>query len=305
MSKFSEKCKKLLVENGSNVYRISKSTSLERTTLQRMVTGKRLPSIDFVKIFCKALCLSFSEEQELLELYKIELLGESTYKSLKSIFELFTLLTDLEEENSQITRSVIQNYDPVLISPTSSYPYDTNLLIHFVFYDVTHSQKSSVIYTNLPSENTMLFHHLNQMSLQSSSEISIKHLIRFHSNTADTFSNLESLNQILPLCFLDQISYEPYYYYQKFLTTEQEDMLYPYYIITPNYVVQLSNNTTRGILHSDSLIVQQYLEEFQCILSHASPLLYKPDSLENAMEKYFCSPPPPGKFLHWNPPHVT
>ena len=55
MSKFSEKCKQLLSENGSNVYRISKSASLERTALQRMVTGKRLPSQDIVKSFCQAL----------------------------------------------------------------------------------------------------------------------------------------------------------------------------------------------------------------------------------------------------------
>lgn len=62
MSKFSEKCKELLFENGSNVYRISKSASLERTTLQRMVTGKRLPNPEFLKSFCSALRLSFSEE---------------------------------------------------------------------------------------------------------------------------------------------------------------------------------------------------------------------------------------------------
>lgn len=292
MSKFSEKCKELLAENGSNVYRISKSTSLERTTLQRMVTGKRLPNMDFLKIFCKALRLSFSEEQELLELYKMEVIGESTYKSQKSILELFAHLTDLEKESGQISRSVIQNSDPVLVSPISIHPYDTDLLIHFVFHDMVHSQKDSVIYTNLPSDSTMLFQHLNQLPPQNSFRISVKHLILFHSNVADTYSNLESLNQILPLCFLDQISYEPYYYYRKFLAMNQEHMLYPYYIITSNYVVQLSNDLKRGILHSDSLIVQQYLEEFQHILSHASPLLYKPDSLENAMERYFCSTPP-------------
>ena len=49
MSKFSEKCKELLIENGYNVYRLSQAASLERTTLQRMVTGKRLPGPEFVE----------------------------------------------------------------------------------------------------------------------------------------------------------------------------------------------------------------------------------------------------------------
>ena len=50
MSKFSEKCKELLIENGYNVYRLSQAASLERTTLQRMVTGKRLPDLNLSNI---------------------------------------------------------------------------------------------------------------------------------------------------------------------------------------------------------------------------------------------------------------
>lgn len=49
MSRFSEQCKELIRENGTNVYRMSKEFSLEVTALQRMVTGKRLPNIDFSK----------------------------------------------------------------------------------------------------------------------------------------------------------------------------------------------------------------------------------------------------------------
>ena len=44
MSRFSEQCKELIRENGTNVYRMSKEFSLEVTALQRMVTGKRLPN---------------------------------------------------------------------------------------------------------------------------------------------------------------------------------------------------------------------------------------------------------------------
>lgn len=120
MSKFSEKCKQLLSENGSNVYRISKSASLERTALQRMVTGKRLPSQDIVKSFCQALRISFSEEQELMELYKMELIGLSAYKNQKCIFRLFEHLTELEKMNAQASRNVIDNSDLVLVSPVSN-----------------------------------------------------------------------------------------------------------------------------------------------------------------------------------------
>lgn len=79
MSRFSEKCKELLAENGTNVYRLSATSSLERTALQRMVTGKRLPGIEFVKQFCKVLRIPVSDEAYLMELYFIESLGEDVY----------------------------------------------------------------------------------------------------------------------------------------------------------------------------------------------------------------------------------
>lgn len=85
MSRFSEQCKELIQENGTNVYRMSKEFSLEVTALQRMVTGKRLPNIDFVKKFCECLRIPETEKSTLLELYKIEQVGENTYYSRKCI----------------------------------------------------------------------------------------------------------------------------------------------------------------------------------------------------------------------------
>lgn len=303
MSKFSEKCKELLVENGSNVYRISKSASLERTTLQRMVTGRRIPNIDFVKTFCKALRLSLSEEQELMRLYKMEVIGEATYKSQESILHLFQHLAELEKSNMQLSRNVIQNGDLVLVSPLAKHPYDTDLLVHYIFQNVLHSEKDSFIYTNLPSESPLLLQYLSHFISKSSGKVLVKQLVFFHSNVADIYVNLEILSQILPLCFLENISYEPCYYYRKFINTDQEYSLYPYYIITPDHVLQLSSDLKRSILHSEQQLVQHYQEEFEHIMVHSSPLIYKPDSMEAAMEKYFGSTPP-AKFLRWNPPCV-
>ena len=84
-------------ENGTNVYRLSNSSSLERTTLQRMVTGKRLPGIDFVKQFCKELRMSAAEEQQLMELYHIEQIGEDVYQNRMIIRNLLRYLANLEK----------------------------------------------------------------------------------------------------------------------------------------------------------------------------------------------------------------
>lgn len=97
MSQFSEKCKELIEKNDTNVYRMSKAFDLDWTTLQRMKTGKRLPNEDFILRFCDCLQLSASEKKELLELYKIEQLGENTYYSRQCIRQLFSQLVKAQK----------------------------------------------------------------------------------------------------------------------------------------------------------------------------------------------------------------
>lgn len=72
MSDFSNKCREYLKDTGENVYQLSASSGLDRTSLQRMITGKRLPGIDFVRQFCDSLRINPSQRRELMELYKIE-----------------------------------------------------------------------------------------------------------------------------------------------------------------------------------------------------------------------------------------
>ena len=93
MSKFSEKCKEYISRSNRNVYQIAKFSGLERTMIQRMVSGSRLPDINAVKLFCKHIQITKMEEEELLELYKMEKVGKEKFYSLdlekldKLIFE--------------------------------------------------------------------------------------------------------------------------------------------------------------------------------------------------------------------------
>mgnify|MGYP000341000041 FL=1 len=48
MSDFSEKCRQYIEDTGTNIYQLSKISGLDRTSLQRMVTGKRLPGPEFI-----------------------------------------------------------------------------------------------------------------------------------------------------------------------------------------------------------------------------------------------------------------
>ena len=85
MSQFSDACKALIKNKNTTVYRMSKEFALDWTTLQRMVSGKRLPNQGFVQRFCDSLQLTESESREILEYYKMEQLGRNTYINRRHI----------------------------------------------------------------------------------------------------------------------------------------------------------------------------------------------------------------------------
>lgn len=150
MSQFSDKCKKLLQENGSNVYQLSLSASLERTTLQRMITGKRLPNIDFVKSFCRALRISQFEEIELLKLYKIETMGETAYHNEEIILQFLQRLKALEKNNYQECIASVDYESIELSSHISRQRHDTRLMLHFILAKEFTYQEDGTVYTNIP-----------------------------------------------------------------------------------------------------------------------------------------------------------
>ena len=58
-----------------------------------MITGKRLPGIDFVRQFCDSLRINPSQRRELMELYKIEKIGKEIYYNRKYIQELLRVIS--------------------------------------------------------------------------------------------------------------------------------------------------------------------------------------------------------------------
>ena len=92
MSEFSSKCREYIKNTGETVYQLSASSGLDRTSLQRMITGKRLPGTDFVRQFCDSIRINPAQRQELMELYKIEKIGKEVYCNRKYIQELLHII---------------------------------------------------------------------------------------------------------------------------------------------------------------------------------------------------------------------
>lgn len=278
MSRFSEKCKEIMLENGTNVYRLSTTSSLERTTLQRMVTGKRLPNIDFFKRFCHELRMPLAERKELTELYKAEMLGESVYQSRKCIKNLLQMLGTLDSGSETESAFYFTPHKNSTISAnfTHSTASDVELkIISLLNVFFSSSIDPAYIYTNLPANDGSFFHMLEIMHKQYPDKVyTIQHLIHFHMNTSSAPYNLNILASILPWALSSTTDYTPWYYYSRLQEHDFTQLLFPYFIITPEQVLLISGDLTQAVMHQDSTTIKIYMQEYEKIRSLSAPLFH-------------------------------
>ncbi|MEE0857915.1 MAG: helix-turn-helix domain-containing protein [Acutalibacteraceae bacterium] len=85
----------------TSIYSLYKITGIERTKLQRIKNGQRLPSNEDIEKISRALSLTVFEKKRLYQALEIETIGEDKYKSrgctkqfLEDLFYVFQNSTD-------------------------------------------------------------------------------------------------------------------------------------------------------------------------------------------------------------------
>lgn len=303
MSEFSERCRQLLINSGSNVYQMAKHSSLDKTSIQRMVTGKRLPSLDFVKEFCSYLRISPIEKKELLELYEIEKVGKSEYMSrcyIKSLIENLSFLDEDDTENISFSET---------LDYCETFPPMPNVesKILFVLQSELKIDKNPEILFNLPTSYRYIFFILKGLFAEFEGEASVKHLITLNKNPLNTIypcQNLEALSNILPLSEILKNIYLPYYLYNNLTLGDEKMLIMPYYIITSKYLLTISSDFKTVSLHDSDTVIRVYRKEFYRIFNMAQPLIKYADNtfkIINHLQENYIEYGLPSHTLEFHP----
>lgn len=263
MSEFSERCKEYIHLSGTNVYQIAQLSNLDRTSLQRMVTGKRLPGIKFVKEFCNYLKINQLEKEELLELYQIETLGKETYYNRRCIHKL------LEYVNMAVTFSGDKKEELVsklLVGNTMLIPVETEKAIDKFLRQCFFDQASTELYTNFPPNQAAIYQIMLRIAEQFDGLPIIRHLFAIQKNPvlfSEESMNLNIFFNTLSFALCGYDSYYPYFYYSNSSSRDDIYDLYPYYLICESSVLLITSDFSGSILLEEKEIVRSYLEEFR------------------------------------------
>ncbi|SHK93528.1 hypothetical protein [Hespellia stercorisuis] len=280
MSAFSDKCKKMIKENGTTVYRLSIETGLERTALQRMVNGQRIPNVDFVNQFISALRIPRKDKSELLELYQCESTGETTYYNRRYIRRIINNMI-IEAYNNDIPDSnrLSDNADQLLSSKLE-------VVLNDVLEEGIKNNNDDSIKTNYPITNASFIRSVLRLSKKYTNTVKIQHMFSMKIKPEEVMHNLKTLNYMLPLVNSQYLEYEGYFQYSRMEDNGYSLMLYPFYIMTNNCVLLFNNTLSEYILVKVPELVSHYHTEFEKILSNSIPLIEIAESNSDALIKY-------------------
>ncbi|MDO5423255.1 MAG: helix-turn-helix transcriptional regulator [Eubacteriales bacterium] len=292
MSHLSERCQQFLTENGTSVYQLSKTSGLDRASLHRLVTGKRIPTLEFLTKFCSAMRLNQADIRELMALYEEAHAGPIVYRNRQLIHQILFNLSDLTKDSGDPSAPI--SGDPAAdIFPLPAQAHtslQTRALIEQFLDNVFKNPATDgEILTNVPLGRMELLPVVYNLHKRYPKEVRLRHLFYFSSNPSladESNPNLEIIKWILPMALTNFDSYEPCYTYLKASKNDMEMLLWPYYLISGDTAVVVSASLQAAIVHRDPGTVAMYRQEMEALLSHSKPLLISTHTLQDSLDFY-------------------
>lgn len=281
MSQFSEMLKKLVEDNGITVYKLAKDAGLDRTTIQRSLSGERLPGVSFVQRLCDYMRVSPAERNELMELYVISKIGEDIYNGRKCIEKIIEQIAELHiyQNTGQAVKKTVEPFDDLAQGAKAFVgQYAVNKLIREVLEDEGYNSHAPDICLCAPFAFSYLYDCLHQLYWEQNGNLSITHLIAFHKNPysgKNPNMNLLLLSSVLPFAFCMGNGYQPYYHYNSSQEETSDMSAMPFYFLTTKHLVTISADFKSAILYNDLQIISIYRKHFCEVKANSNPLVQK------------------------------
>lgn len=294
MSEFSDLLSSYIDEKKIKVYALLEYCNLDRSTMYKIINGKRNPSSEtvFQKI-TEFLHLTPVEYRRFKEAYLISKLGKDLYyrrkyteKYLvdfpKNFSEEPVLFLDdlrkMKDDNysADMALRVSGNTSGCIVVSTH---LELNHLLYYMISAETQKLSGKIVLLLQPDYEFLL----NMLSsLKPTGNLKIKHTFCVSKTNQMTENheiyNLMYLNKILPLYF-SNLDYHPYYFY--------EDIFSHYYsmnglscmILTSEFAITCNSEYTMGIFYKDPAVVSMLWNLYDSYQDKCRPLFYAADYL--------------------------
>ena len=297
MSEFSEACKKQIEISGTNVCQIAKQSGLDRTTLQKMVQGNRLPSQRFVEEFCDNLLINKTEREELLRLFQMEKIGRDKYFCRREVENMLCNSRDLKNslEKPFFLRSIFVQPSEDGASGAGRQVRKLSLdmeIITAIQYVIqracTSDAEKILIYMDIFPGTFYAIQQIIQEKKSGNDRIRCCQLVNFfHKNgsTRGLQKNVQNLHTVISFALACPDGYELRYFYK---TLDETDpcRIWPHYVVTEKDVLLIAEDGKSGILIEDEEIAAVYLSRLRKMRKAAKNLFTFTGSVRELLTHY-------------------
>lgn len=283
MSKFSEYLRNLINESGESISAISRSIGAERTSIHKALSDERVLPYKVVQNLARHFNLSLDERQEFLRLYYILLQGEESYRNRQAVCELLNHLSSVEfHKIAPPVASKLPSVNSLIRGEYAVHSVIRSLLIS------ESEQEKAEFHLLLPSKLNLTI-ELMELWL-SGREFYVDQILCFYTQKDASVENIRLLGSVIPLCMASVGKYQPYYFHN----TSDAVTLSPmsYYIITPNYLLQFSEDLSCAQLQGMPELIEHYNNYYQRLIQCCDPLTQCNTSILDILQEYITTTAP-------------
>lgn len=284
MSKFSIFLRNLIEDSGESISYIARSIEAERTSIHKALTDERILSYKVVRALARHFNLPVDKKKEFFRLYDILLQGEETYENRQAVCNLlndlssirFSMLPPPQVDKIELTSRLIKGEYAV-----------RNAIRTVLIYEAT-SCEGSVFSMFLPEKLDLTMELMELWLAQR--DFTVDALLCFHSDRSAGVKNLQLLHSVIPLCLASRGKYRPYYFCEAPKAATMSPM--SYYIITQNYLIQLSEDLSMAQIREDKDLIDFYTGFFRSLLECCDSLVQCNTNILDVLQEYIRNTSP-------------
>lgn len=279
LSLFSEKLSKYVTQKNIKVYQLSRLSGIERTWLQKMLTGSRKPSNKTqILLLAQALSLTNGETEELLDLYSILEMGEEKWNRRRNVMRLIQSFRI--EENPVVSEMSSSNF---------SFSEHQDLVICSTHFQVSQTMHSILLQESFipsgfikiqaqPSFSSLI----NCLTTIDFNQVPIEHYICLNSNLAAKQDDLEIICGITPL-LLNCPSYYSYGYHHHIESLFSPSVFLPNLILTSRCMMAISSDYSSALISRNPNLMELCQKHFSLQQKSSWPIFQPTGSFEEYM----------------------
>lgn len=291
MTEFGMKCREIITQSNSNIYQLSKQSGLDRTTLQKMVKGERLPSLQFVIDMCSFLKVNQREQKELLSLYQIEKIGRSVYETRQEIQKLIVNMQKVRKVWLSSVENAVKIVSLAEEVPEVRYfelKLDVADALRMAVIRELEEQEKPELFFDMYYSVEVVMQQLIREERNINKEITCHQNIKFFRKPdgSSSIDNISTLKYVLPFAYTFHNTYDVRYTYVD--GNKKDDVFepWPHYLITSNQCLLISADEERAMLITNPHITADFIVEIKRIVSMYNPLLTFKGVAEQAVGMY-------------------